>query len=197
MPKIIKDGITYGAAPSSEVWEGTQAQYDALTTKDPDVTYFITDSDPAPATNAAVISYDNTDSGLYAVNVQSAIDEVNTDFVDNVCKGRTAVRLTEITSSSVISITRTTTVQTYLVVVRGSNADSFYIGLISGYNGGSSRNAIADLAKGNNIGTVSFLTSDASDFTLSISIASSSISASLTILVLPLQNDDTFTITKA
>lgn len=77
MPKIIKDGITYGAAPSSEVWEGTQAQYDALTTKDPDVTYFITDSDPAPATNAAVISYDNTDSGLYAVNVQQAIDEVD------------------------------------------------------------------------------------------------------------------------
>jgi len=77
MPKIIKDGITYGAAPSSEVWEGTQAQYDALTTKDPDVTYFITDSDPAPATNAAVISYDNTDSGLYAINVQSAIDELS------------------------------------------------------------------------------------------------------------------------
>ena len=146
---------------------------------------------------ADAIAYDNTSSGLTATDVNAAIDEVNGDFDDNVCKGRIAVQLTEITSSSVINITRTATLQTYLVVVRGSNAGSLYIGLISGYNGGSSRNTIVELSKGGHIGTVSFLTPDVNNLTLSISIASSSISASLHILVVPFQSDDTFTITKA
>lgn len=145
---------------------------------------------------AGDIPYDNTASGLTATDVNAAIDEVNSDFVDNVCKGRTAARLTEITSSSIINVTRTERLQTFLVIIRGTNAGSYYVGLISGYGGGSSRNVIIELGKGNHIGTVSFLTSDTDDLTLSISMASSSISASLNILVLPFQSDDTFTITK-
>jgi hypothetical protein len=75
MPKIIKNGLVYGAAPSSNVWEGTQAQYDAIENKDPNITYYITDGavEPIPATN---ISYNNTTSGLSATQVQSAIDKV-------------------------------------------------------------------------------------------------------------------------
>lgn len=142
------------------------------------------------------IPYDNTSSGLTATDVNAAIDEINSDFVDNVCKGRTVARFTEITSSTVIKITRTISLQTYLVIVRGTNAASYYVGLITGYGGGSPRNAIVELGKGNNIGTVSFLTSDSDDLTLSISMASSSISASLNVLVIPYQSDDTFAITK-
>lgn len=75
MPKIIKNGRVYGAAPSSNVWEGTQAQYDAIENKDPNITYYITDGavEPIPATN---IEYDNSLSGLSATQVQSAVDEV-------------------------------------------------------------------------------------------------------------------------
>lgn len=193
----------FGTTLDKEVDRGgvqlTQSQYDALVnagTVDANTTYFITDANNATASYAAGVTYDNTSSGLSATNVQDAIDEVNTNFIDNICKGRTTVRLSEITSSSVINITRTTSLQTYLVVVRGTNAGSYYVGLISGYSGGSSRNAIIELGKGNHIGTVSFLTSDVDNFTLSISMASSSISASLHVLVVPFQNDDTFTITK-
>lgn len=193
----------FGTTLDKEVDRGgvqlTQAQYDALVnagTVDANTTYFITDANNTTASYAAGVTYDNTSSGLSATNVQDAIDEVSGDFVDNVCKGRTTARLTEITSSSVINITRTATLQTYLVVVRGTNAGSTYIGLISGYNGGSSRNTIVELSKGNHIGTVSFLTTDVNDLTLSISMASSSISASLNVLVVPFYNDDTFTITK-
>lgn len=104
MPKIIQNGTVYGASASSlsgltdttitnpsagqslvysngswinqsTIWKGTQAQYNAITTPDPNVTYFITDGTvtPVPATN---ISYNNTTSGLSATQVQSAIDEV-------------------------------------------------------------------------------------------------------------------------
>ena len=77
MPKIIKDGVVYGASPSENVWEGTMAEYNAIPVKDPNTAYYITDEDPYPNTNAGVISYDNTNSGLSAVNVQQAIDEIS------------------------------------------------------------------------------------------------------------------------
>ena len=38
----LPDGTTY-SIKSSKVWEGTQAQYNAIVTKDPETTYFITD----------------------------------------------------------------------------------------------------------------------------------------------------------
>lgn len=81
MPKIIKNGRVYGGAPSESVWEGTQAQYDAIENKDPNITYYITDGavEPIPATN---VEYDNSLSGLSATQVQSAIDEVD-DNIDN------------------------------------------------------------------------------------------------------------------
>ena len=40
MRRIIKNGIVYGGVP---VWEGTQAEYDALLTKDSTTIYFISD----------------------------------------------------------------------------------------------------------------------------------------------------------
>ena len=40
MPKIMKGGVEYVAGGA---WEGTQAEYDALQTIDPSITYYITD----------------------------------------------------------------------------------------------------------------------------------------------------------
>lgn len=59
------------------VWEGTQAEYDAITEKDPDTVYYITDG-ATVACSADEISYDNTTSSLSATDVQSAIDEIAT-----------------------------------------------------------------------------------------------------------------------
>lgn len=192
----INEAAQSGGGASIE--EMTQAEYNALTPEQKadgtlraisDATTSINDIDDVNISSVAdgdALIYDSTSSKW--VN--------SSDFVDNVCKGRTTVRLTDITSSSVINITRTASLQTYLVIVRGTNSQSYYVGLITGYGGGTPRNAIVELGKGNNIGAVSFLTSDADDFTLSITIASSSISASLNVLVIPYQQDDTFTITK-
>ena len=84
MPKIIKGGVEYGSAPNSSTWEGTQAQYDAIVSPDPNVTYFITDGvvNPMPAKN---VEYDNTLSGLSATTVQGAIDEVDGKVFYGVC----------------------------------------------------------------------------------------------------------------
>ena len=41
MPKIMRNNIEYAGVAN---WEGTQAQYDALPVKSPDITYFITDA---------------------------------------------------------------------------------------------------------------------------------------------------------
>lgn len=62
-------------------WVGTQAQYDAIATPDPNVTYYITDGYAPPTPNAGVIGYDNTSSGLSANTVQSAVDEISTKAV--------------------------------------------------------------------------------------------------------------------
>lgn len=81
---LVKSSATEGDADwqTKEV-ELTQAQYDALpSSKLTDgVSYYITDGESAPSTNrfsASGISYDNTNSGLSATNVQSAIDEIGT-----------------------------------------------------------------------------------------------------------------------
>lgn len=74
------------------VIELTQAQYDALATKDPNVVYYITDGSVDYPT-ASTIPYDNTDSGLTANNVQDAIDEVQ-DEIGNTSMGTTATTLT-------------------------------------------------------------------------------------------------------
>lgn len=61
--------------------------------------------DPQPASN---ITYDNTDSGLTADNVQEAIDEVNTDLQstkDDVGDIKTAIRDTYVTSNNTGVIT--------------------------------------------------------------------------------------------
>lgn len=65
-------------APGSSGIELTQAEYDALTPEEKTngTEYFITDGTNAPI-EAASILYDNEDSGLFASDVQNAIDELN------------------------------------------------------------------------------------------------------------------------
>ena len=88
MPKIIKNGRTYGGGGGSSSSGGdnsvvlTQAEYDALPSSKltDNINYFVTDGQASPEYNtisASGISYDNTDSGLTATNVQDAIDELN------------------------------------------------------------------------------------------------------------------------
>ena len=84
MPAIYKNGNIYGGMINGgNVWEGTQAQYDAITTKDPATVYYITDS-TTPLVSAAEVTYSNTSSGLSATAVQGAIDEVVEDKADRV-----------------------------------------------------------------------------------------------------------------
>lgn len=82
--------IKQSSAEGDAIWadlnatgiELTQAEYDALSEEEKNngSLYFITDGESAPSANrfsASGISYDNTDSGLSATNVQDAVDEVN------------------------------------------------------------------------------------------------------------------------
>ena len=78
----MDDGSTLEekVATLSEAEELTQAEYNALpATKDTDgVVRYITDSSTIGSADA--ITYDNTDSGLTATDVQSAIDENASDI---------------------------------------------------------------------------------------------------------------------
>lgn len=78
MTKIMKGGIAYNSTANMVAL--TQAEYNALSTaqKNNGNFYFITDADPSYF-SAENIDYDNASSGLTATNVQTAIDEVNTE----------------------------------------------------------------------------------------------------------------------
>lgn len=76
----------FGTTLDKEVDRGgvqlTQAQYDALVnagTVDANTTYFIIDANNTTASYAAGVTYDNTNSGMTATNVQAAIDEMVDD----------------------------------------------------------------------------------------------------------------------
>lgn len=75
MTKIMKGGVAYNS--TSNIVALTQAEYNALSTaqKNNGNFYCITDADPSYF-SAENIDYDNTDSGLSAINIQDAIDEV-------------------------------------------------------------------------------------------------------------------------
>lgn len=71
-------------ASGSRIWTGTKAAYDAQKqagTLPNNALIVITDDEQQ--TEAEQISYDNTDSGLTADNVQDAIDEINNDLNTN------------------------------------------------------------------------------------------------------------------
>ena len=76
MTKIMKGGVAYNS--TSNIVALTQAEYNALSTaqKNNGNFYCITDADPSYF-SAENIDYDNTDSGLSAINIQDAIDEVD------------------------------------------------------------------------------------------------------------------------
>lgn len=83
MPKIMINGIEYagsGGDGNTISMELTQAEYDALpsTKLTDDIMYMITDGNNPNVITASQVMYDNTDSGLSANRVQSAIDETNT-----------------------------------------------------------------------------------------------------------------------
>ena len=77
MPKFMLDGKEYGGSDGDSSIEITQVEYDELVRSNSvkkDVTYYITDSKDEG--DASLVKYDNTESGLEATDVQSAIDEV-------------------------------------------------------------------------------------------------------------------------
>jgi len=82
MPILVKNGRVYSSTSSGSTIGGgsvemTQAQYDALENPDPNIIYFITDGDANSDITASGIEYDNTDSGMAATTVQSALDELS------------------------------------------------------------------------------------------------------------------------
>lgn len=93
------------------VWEGTQAEYDAIVEKDPEITYFITDA-PAQRFNADAVVYNNANTKLTATTVQSAITEIVTtniywtDLVGILPTGSTSIRFQNsvITPNSTINV---------------------------------------------------------------------------------------------
>ena len=82
MPSIMRNNIRYGSSigggsSNGEIMELTQAEYDALgdSVLTDNKTYYITDADDQY--NASSVIFDNTDTNLNAVDVQSAIVEQN------------------------------------------------------------------------------------------------------------------------
>lgn len=73
MGLIIKNGVRYFGDNSVEL---TQAQYDDLSQAEKlnGTTYYITDGQNI--TTASAVTYDNTNSGMTAADVQDAIDEL-------------------------------------------------------------------------------------------------------------------------
>ena len=83
MPKFILDGKEYGGSGGDSAIEITQAEYNELLQSNSiqkDVTYYIKDSKDEIELDASIIEYDNSDSGLEATDVQSAIDEVKNEI---------------------------------------------------------------------------------------------------------------------
>lgn len=80
MPSIMRNNIRYGSSVgggNEDIVELTQEQYDALgdSVLTDNKTYYITDADDQY--NASSVIFDNTDTNLNAIDVQSAIVEQN------------------------------------------------------------------------------------------------------------------------
>jgi len=94
-------------------WEGTQAEYDLIEEKDPNIVYYITDAH-AQTFNADAVMYNNTRSGLSATTVQSALDEIVetnvywTDLTGTLMTGATSIQFHD------DAIKRTSTVNVYV-----------------------------------------------------------------------------------
>ena len=63
------------------IWKGTQAQYDAIVTKDPETIYFITDTN-GPSCTATDVTYDPSSSDLSSTTVQTALNELSDEKAD-------------------------------------------------------------------------------------------------------------------
>ena len=101
---LVYDATSGKWVNQANVWEGTQSAYDAITVKDPNVTYYITDTN-VYLVSAGDITYNNGSSGLLASTVQNAIDEV-TDIVSPI--------------GSVVNGTKTATVWTKTWSAKGN-----------------------------------------------------------------------------
>ena len=98
---LIYDDTTemWIAGDGSRVWQGTQAQYDALTEIDPDVTYFITDGQQVTAsmwegTAAEYAQITDPDPGTFYfitdenINVSCNLQELNNVNISNPADGQ-------------------------------------------------------------------------------------------------------------
>lgn len=86
----------------------TQSEYDALVnagTVDANTTYFITDGQNI--TTASAVTYDNTNSGMTATNVQGAIDEINTTMSPLFYLGSYTYTAASVAAGENINISRT------------------------------------------------------------------------------------------
>ena len=110
---LEENGGGGGGSGSSDVIYLTEAQYDALPDSKytDDVEYRITDAGIGEI-NASNVSYDNSNSGLKAVNTQSALDELSDSLKVGSDVGKTAITVINTNSN----FTLTDTYSWYMVV---------------------------------------------------------------------------------
>lgn len=120
-----------GTTFSTKIWEGTQTQYDAITTPDPDTTYFITDSS-LPVLTATNVNYSNVNSGLSATTVQGAIDEVNgVKYGYTTISSSITVDLNDLTDNGIYSVYNPTNkpysgnAWAQVIVIKAANEPSY------------------------------------------------------------------------
>ena len=92
------------------------------------------------------------------------------------------VTVQDVSASKILKITRNISRLVGFIIIRGVNSGSSYVGIISAYNGGSSRTTIVDLQKSDFIGALSIGSTSADDYTINVSFLGS-ISSSITVYI--------------
>lgn len=160
---------------------GTTAEWNALTAEQQNVydCRVLTDDDLATKSVIDNLTSDSATDALSAKQGKVLAQRSIKRFVSTV---------NGVTSSKVLRITRNSIMDVYFVILRGMNSQTYYTALISGYNGGSNRNAVSELSKGINITSAEFKTTGPSDLTFEIAFGTG-VSDEMTIVICSLYSD--------
>jgi len=130
------------------IWKGTQAQYDAIVTKDPETIYFITDTN-GPSCTATDVTYDPSSSALSSTTVQTALNELSDEKADKT--DLTSIHITGSTNNTGSTITSGTFFYLNSSLVRATDDIANGATLTSGTNydsvtAGGLNNLVSDLS---------------------------------------------------
>ena len=113
------------------IWKGTQAQYDAIVTKDPETIYFITDTN-GPSCTATDVTYDPSSSDLSSTTVQTALNELSDEKADET--DLASIHITGSTNNTGSTINSGTYFYLYTYLVRAKTDIANGATLTSGTN---------------------------------------------------------------